>query len=253
MLREPPGRASSVIFLQIWFWAYVIVVAVGQGSKSSHVAYNRSSIPNPFRDDEPACDLQVYSFASWHAENGDELPDHPAIFEPDPGTSFPALKMFPSFESVLLKMGQDKVNSEPGYAQAGGHLEIVWPGSKVRAGILEAVQIRIIIIFKSLNNHIVFKSCFSWSGWLERFACRAFFKLELLSPRMVSLRIQLPVKLMPQIETFYGASCALWTRFKRSQDQFLGRRAWVWSAIPSPFGDLANISQRSESVVFGAT
>ena len=139
MLHKPPGRASSATFLRIWLWAFVLlVVAGGQGSKSSHVVYNRSSITNPFGDNEPACDLQVYSFASWHAEHGDELPDHPAIFEPDPETSFPALLMFPNFESVLQKMGQGIVNSEPGYAQAGGHLEIVWPGSKVKVGIVEA-------------------------------------------------------------------------------------------------------------------
>lgn len=138
MLHKPPGRASSVTFLRIWHWAFVLVVVGGKGSKSSHVVYNRSSIANPFGDDEPACDLQVYSFASWHADHSDELPDHPAIFEPDPETSFPALQMFPTFESVLQNMGQGIVNSEPGYAQAGGHLEIVWPGSKVRFGIVEA-------------------------------------------------------------------------------------------------------------------
>jgi hypothetical protein len=33
-------------------------------------------------------------------------------------------------------MGQETVNAEPGYAQAGGHLEIVWPGSKVGVGMV---------------------------------------------------------------------------------------------------------------------
>jgi hypothetical protein len=93
-------------------------------------------MPNPFGDDQPACDLPVYSVAGWHAEHGNALPDHPAIFEPDPETPFPALTAFATFASVLRAVGQETVNAEPGYAQAGGHLEIVWPGSKVGVGMV---------------------------------------------------------------------------------------------------------------------
>ena len=88
---------------------------------------------------------------------------------------------------------------------------------------------------------------------MERHAYRACFNLELHPSRLVSLRIQLQIKLVPSNETLHGASCALWTRFKFSPDQFLGRRPRFWIAFPSPLRDLANVSQRSKSVVFGAT
>ena len=92
---------------------------------------NRDELPNPFGDDQPACDFPIYTLSEWHAEHGGDLPDHAAVFEYDKSVPFPGLEHFANFSAVLEHFGEDVVDTQPGYAQAGGHLGNLWPESKV--------------------------------------------------------------------------------------------------------------------------
>jgi len=98
-------------------------------------AINRDRLPNPFKDDEPACDFPIYYLEEWRAANGLSYPDHPAIFRSNIQTVFPAISKYPNFSAVLEAFGDEQVNTQPGYAQAGGHLDEVWPKSKVRLAL----------------------------------------------------------------------------------------------------------------------
>jgi hypothetical protein len=87
-------------------------------------AVNRSAIPNIFNDSFPSCDLPVYDLDQWIRINGNVYPDHPAIFQPSTSTTHgnTAYVLYKKREAFLSKFGNQTVQTEPGYTQAGGHL-----------------------------------------------------------------------------------------------------------------------------------
>ena len=104
-------------------------------SSSSSLPYypplvNRTAIPNPFGDGQPPCDLPVHDMAAYFGKHGKSLPDHPAVFR-SPGRTFPALGKFRSFGNFLEQYAEEEVTTEPGYAQAGGHLSLLFPQSRM--------------------------------------------------------------------------------------------------------------------------
>lgn len=95
---------------------------------SSHPSRRRMT--NPFEDNEPHCDFPTYSLEEWRAINGDKLPDHPALFKAH-GAAPPAMSKYSNFTAILSTFGEEILDTEPGYAQAGGHLVLLWPKSRV--------------------------------------------------------------------------------------------------------------------------
>jgi len=92
---------------------------------------DRGNLPNPFGDNEPPCDVPVYTIDEWRKKNGDTMPDHPCIFAADPKTAFEAMVAYKDLSSLLHDFGNETVTTQPGYAQAGGHFHYVKPHSRV--------------------------------------------------------------------------------------------------------------------------
>lgn len=83
----------------------------------------RAVHPNPFADAQPACDLPVVSLEEWIERHGVALPDHPLVFRPSPLSTMRAFSSFPDADAFLASPhAEAAVHTEPGYAQAGGHL-----------------------------------------------------------------------------------------------------------------------------------
>jgi hypothetical protein len=55
---------------------------------SVDITVDRSMLGNPFEDNEPACDVPVYTIDGWRREHGDVMPDHPCMFAAEKKTAF---------------------------------------------------------------------------------------------------------------------------------------------------------------------
>lgn len=78
--------------------------------------------------DASSCDIPRTALRAWLADHTpDERPDTPIIFEPSDDERFP----MPSWLSFMHDFSDEAVDTQPGYAQAGGHLNMIWPLSRI--------------------------------------------------------------------------------------------------------------------------
>jgi hypothetical protein len=90
-----------------------------------------------------ACDLPTYSLAEWKAAHGLRRPPFPALFLADSSTHFAGMDLFEDMGRFVDAFGDEAIDTQPGYAQAGGHLNGMWPKSRIgRKGTLREIAAR---------------------------------------------------------------------------------------------------------------